>query len=177
MTESQALALIENAKFEKGKPQHWADLGCGSGLFSYALGELLPRGSRVLMVDKENQAPIRSPVNGVNFEFLQVDFSTGSLPVKDFDGILMANSLHYVKDKPALFQKLRNQISGNGRFIIIEYDTENGNPWIPYPIPFTKLKRMLEKEGLNNVRKIGERPSRYGQKNMYACEVIPTRNQ
>lgn len=172
MTKAEAINLIEGADLQTDKPQKWADLGCGNGLFSYALADLLLRGSEILMVDKINQAPINSPRSGVHLNFLQADFTEDVLPAADFDGILMANSLHFVKEKRPFIEKLKDHMSQNGRLIIIEYNIEHANPWIPYPIPFTKLRELFEKEGLASVRKIGERPSRYGHKNMYACEVI-----
>ncbi len=171
MTQSEAKKLIEKAGFKSNKPEKWIDLGCGSGLFSYALAELLPRESEILMIDKVNQAPIKSLLSGVHFKFLQMDFSEQQLPDDNYDGILMANSLHYVKDKNLFIQQLKNRLSKTGRMIVIEYDTNQSNPWIPYPITLRQLEQLLIKAGFKSVRKIGERPSRYGQKNMYACEV------
>ena len=171
MTQSEAKRLIENAHFEGKQPEKWADLGCGSGLFSYALAELLPRESEILMVDKVNQAPFNSPFAGVHLDFLQIDFTVQDLPSSELDGILMANSLHYVQHKKPFIQKLKNYLSDQGQMIIIEYDTKQSNPWIPYPITLKRLKELFLEEGFIKVRKIGERPSRYGHKNMFACEV------
>lgn len=177
MTQSEARRLIEEAGFNKNEPEKWADLGCGSGLFSHALAELLPKDSEILMVDKVNQAPIKSQMGGVHFNFLQIDFNEQPLLDSNFDGILMANSLHYVKNKKPLIQKLKTHLSENGRLIIVEYDTVQSNPWIPYPINLKQLEQLFGEAGFESVRKIGERPSRYGQKNMYAVEVILTNDQ
>jgi ubiquinone/menaquinone biosynthesis C-methylase UbiE len=177
MTQSEAKRLIEEAGFKKDEPVKWVDLGCGSGLFSHALAELLPKDSEILMVDKVNQAPIKSQMGGVHFKFLQIDFNEQPLPDSDFDGILMANSLHYVKNKKPFIQKLKNHLSENGRLIIVEYDTVQSNSWIPYPLNLWQLKQLFRGAGFESVRKIGERPSRYGQKNMYAVELIMTNDQ
>lgn len=171
MTQSEAVKLIEEAGLNAESPEKWIDLGCGSGLFSYALAELLPKDSQVLMVDKVNQAPIKSPVGGVHLEFLQIDFSEQKLPDDKYDGILMANSLHYVEHKKLFIEKLKDHLSENGRLIIVEYDTDNVNPWIPYPITLRQLEKLFKVAGFKSVRKIGERPSRYGNKNMYAVEI------
>lgn len=171
MTQSEAVKLIEEAGFNDNQSEKWIDLGCGSGLFSYALAELLPVESHILMVDKVNQAPIKSQVGGVHLEFLQIDFSRQKLPADEYNGILMANSLHYVEHKKLFVEKLKNHLSENGRLIIVEYDTNNANPWIPYPITLIQLKELFKEEGFKSVRKVGERPSRYGHKNMYAVEV------
>lgn len=39
----------------------WADLGCGSGLFSYALANILPPGSTIYAVDKSNITLTKRP--------------------------------------------------------------------------------------------------------------------
>lgn len=171
MTKSEAINLIEGANLTLDNPQKWVDLGCGNGLFSYALADLLLWGSEILMVDKINQAPINSRVSGVHLNFLQADFTDESLPSENLDGILMANSLHFVKEKRPFLQKLREYLSQNGRLIIIEYNTEQANPWIPFPIPLQHLERLVIEAEYTSLRKIGERPSRFGHKNMYACEV------
>lgn len=171
MTKPEAISLIEGANLQLSKPQKWADLGCGNGLFSYALADLLLRGSEILMVDKVNQAPINSSVSGVELNFLQADFTEDVLPDVNFDGIIMANSLHFVKEKRPFIETLKNHLSQNGQLIIIEYDTKQSNPWIPFPIKMQQLEQLAIKAGYTSVRKIGERPSKYGHKNMYACEV------
>ncbi|MGN8224634.1 class I SAM-dependent methyltransferase [Gracilimonas sp. BCB1] len=177
MTQPEAKKLIEEAGFKNNEPEKWLDLGCGSGLFSDALAELLPEASEVLMIDKVNQAPIKSAVAGVHFEFLQIDFNKQALPNTGFDGIMMANSLHYVRNKKPFVQKLKKNLSDNGRLILVEYNTEVSNPWIPHPIPLNRLEELFLDSGFEAVRKIGERPSRYGQKNMYAVEVLLTNDQ
>ncbi|MEQ8526097.1 class I SAM-dependent methyltransferase [Gracilimonas sp.] len=171
MTQSEAIRLIEEAGFKGNQAEKWVDLGCGSGLFSYALAQILSKDSHILMVDKVNQAPIKSSVHGIHLEFLQMDFSKQQLPKDEYDGILMANSLHYVKNKKTFIQKLTHHLSENGRLVIVEYGTNNANPWIPYPITLRQLEELFKEEGFKSVRKIGERPSRYGHKNMYAAEV------
>ena len=97
MSLEEAIALIAQANFPKDTPQQWADLGCGAGLFSQALASRLPAGSRIFCVDKERQR-IRQPVEyDVILDFLQRDFSREPLLWTDLEGILMANSLHYVR--------------------------------------------------------------------------------
>ncbi len=36
------------------------------------------------------------------------------------------------------------------------------NPMVPYPIRKVDLKRVLEAQGMNDFRTLGEKPSRYG---------------
>jgi trans-aconitate methyltransferase len=93
-----AIELIRNASFAQTKST-WADLGSGSGLFTYALASLLPDGSMIYAIDKSrvvlNQYP--KPAQTI-IQPLQADFITQDLPLPILDGILMANSFHYVKE-------------------------------------------------------------------------------
>ena len=50
----EAKNISATARFATA-PQTWLDLGCGSGIFTLALAELLPFGSTIVCVDKEEQ--------------------------------------------------------------------------------------------------------------------------
>jgi ubiquinone/menaquinone biosynthesis C-methylase UbiE len=91
------------------------------------------------------------------------------LPVNNLDGILMANALHYVKDKNVVIKKLAKHLKPAGQFIIVEYDTEQSNQWVPYPISFSRLQETFSAEGYNDIKKIGERRSVYRGGKMYAA--------
>lgn len=165
MTHEEAVSFIKNAV--KGEDlQYWADLGCGSGTFTKALAALLPAGSPITAVDRQNQ---RLEIEGVNF--IRADFEKDKLQLEELDGILIANALHYVTDKHSLIQKLEPMFGDEPCFIIIEYDTERSNPWVPYPISFQKLKSLFQMLGYQSVVKVSERRSAYGSGMMY-CAVI-----
>ncbi|MBN9382033.1 MAG: class I SAM-dependent methyltransferase [Chitinophagaceae bacterium] len=163
----EALALIDKAVPllpRPGQTQHWADLGCGSGLFTTAIARLLPAGSTVYGVDTNPTLPHSSSIIPI-----KADFEKDSLPLNNLDGIIMANSLHYVKDKPALLQKLRSYMQPQALFIIVEYDTDQPVPrWVPYPVSYVSLSKLFP-----HTQKLGERPSVYGRANMYAALAIP----
>ncbi|OJW58657.1 MAG: hypothetical protein BGO55_23395 [Sphingobacteriales bacterium 50-39] len=159
------------------QPQYWADLGCGSGLFTAALARLLPAGSTVYGIDTHptvRQQTIHSAGSTdkpTSIIPIKADFVKTPLDLPPLDGILMANSLHYVKNKPALIQKLRSHMHPNSPFLIIEYDTDRPVPiWVPYPISYDSLTYLFKD---HKTQKLGERPSAYGRSNMYAALVRP----
>ena len=170
MTLKEAEQLIENAGISTDQPQQWADLGCGSGIFSYALTSLLPAGSNITCLDKTIQH-IEPFMNGVSLRFQQRDFENHTFPERSLSGILMANAIHYVEDKVALIKKLKDPLQPDGQWIIIEYDTNRANRWVPFPISFIRLQTLFKDMGYANIIRIGEHPSVYSNDPIYACVV------
>lgn len=172
---SEAISLIQNGHFSGQESSRWADLGCGSGLFTFALANLLSAGSTVYAVDKNPvNFDVRLQPASIRILSMQLDFEKDALPFQHLDGILMANSLHYVLDKPALISKLSGVLKPNGRFLIVEYDTDTPvQHWVPYPVSFQSLVKLFEDAGYKTVRKLGERPSVFGRAEMYAALISP----
>ena len=114
--------------------------------------------------------------NNVSIDFIKADFEKFDFSFSNLDGILMANSLHYVKDKNALINRLEEYLSEEKKIVIVEYDTTVSNQWVPFPISFQKLKELFMAFGNKEIQNIGERKSKYGQGNMYGA-LINTNNQ
>ena len=79
-------------------PTKWADLGCGTGTFTVALADLLSPGSTIHAMDRDASVLRRIPPEhrGVSITTHRGDFTNHTWPFANLDGILMANSLHYV---------------------------------------------------------------------------------
>ena len=79
----------------KKKQTIYADLGCGDGLFTQALGQMLAPKSTLYAVDKDERALKHvSVTTGIELKKIALDFVNEQLPLKNLSGILMANSLH-----------------------------------------------------------------------------------
>lgn len=170
MNTHEAIVLIKPGVTPNGLPQHWADLGCGSGTFTSALAHVLPEESTILAVDSAPQQLGSKMGDNVSVLFQQANFEKDELYLQGLDGILMANSFHYIQDKELLIKHLEEYFKEEKKFLIIEYETELSNPWVPFPIPFTKLKDLFSRLGYPSVRKMNERQSVYGGK-MYTAIV------
>lgn len=150
---------------EDGGPR-WADLGSGTGAFTLALADLLGSTGEIWSVDRDATALAeqrrlmakRFPATAV--EYIVGDF-TGPLVSPPLDGLVMANSLHFERDQAAVLGRLVGHVVRGGRVIIVEYDTDHGNPWVPHPISLGRWRTLAESAGLINVREIGRRPSRF----------------
>ena len=146
------------------KKETWADLGCGSGTFTYALSEKLSKESKIFAIDT-NRQKLSKHHSQVIIDFIQADFESDDLNISSFNGIVLANALHFVKNKATLIKKLETYFkSGNERWIIVEYDHSVPNQWEPYPIPFDDLKSLFTQSGYSKLDKIGETKSVFGGK-------------
>ncbi len=167
-----AIQLITGFRKPVQTPEIWSDLGCGSGLFTHALAHFLSPKSEIYAIDKEPVAiiPLNRP-GDIVIHPLQLDFVQEELPFRQLDGILMANSLHFVRDKPVFLRAIGRRLKAGGLFLFVEYDSDKPNPWVPFPLGFRSLENLFKKEGYTDIRKLGEHPSRYGRSNMYAAAI------
>lgn len=171
MKQQEAIDLIGKAIPQSTSTQLWADLGCGSGTFTGALAHLLPKGSHIYAIDRMEQYLSKSMGNTVSASFVKADFEQANFNFSNLDGILMANALHYIKNKQLLIDRLEKYLSADKRFIIVEYDTEIANQWVPYPISFANLKELFTAIGYSKISKVGEQRSIFGKGNLYAAVI------
>ena len=175
MTLQEGIALIKTDKIDSFKAATWADLGCGSGLFTNALASLLADESTIYSVDKNLSSFHKdSSLKSILIKPVELNFERTPLPFNNLDGILMANSLHYVKNKKDFFEKIKTCLNANGCFLIVEYNMETANHWVPYPISFLSLKKLFHDVGFSFVEKISERPSAFNRGNLYSAIVEHT---
>jgi len=169
MEQDKIIALIKNGVDQNHQRQAWADLGAGSGAFTFVLSTLLQQESKIYAVDKNVQSLNKISV-GAGIELIKRNQDLND-PI-DFDeplnGILLANALHYIKDKTSLIKSLRSKLTEDGRMIIVEYDITIGNQWVPFPISFGELKKMALAIEFKEVIKLAEVPSQY-HRSMYSA--------
>jgi ubiquinone/menaquinone biosynthesis C-methylase UbiE len=149
------VALIKDGVGEGGG--HWADLGAGEGAFTSALADLLGPEAHITAVDQDASA-VRA-IKG-RFDVRVADF-TSPLDLQDLDGVLMANSLHFVRDKRAVLKAVRAMLRPGGRLIVVEYGTDRGNPWVPHPFTYEQWETSAAQAGFRNTRLLRTVPSRW----------------
>jgi SAM-dependent methyltransferase len=142
-------------------PQSWYDLGCGSGTFTLALAGLLAAGSTICAVDREKRPldAIPDSYEGTSIRKLPANFLDATFALPALDGILMANSLHFVKEQASLLTKISRSAK---RLLFVEYDGGSRSIWRPYPLPFNKLRLLTLESGFVSFVRLAERPSRFG---------------
>jgi trans-aconitate methyltransferase len=154
-------------------PTTWADLGCGTGTFTIALADLLTPGSVIHAIDRDGPAlrKIPSSHKSVSITTHRGDFTKQMWPFDRLDGILMANSLHYVDDQATFIRACEARMTSPRRFLIVEYDTHEANRWVPYPVPQTRLTALFTAAGYSSITLLRSRPSVYRRAALYAAVV------
>ena len=128
---------------------------------------MLGEKGKVFAVDTNPQIKKKSPIEKTaSVIAIQQDF-TQPLDLPLLDGIFMANSLHFVKDKNSFLKQLIPKLNPNGKFVFIEYDMEIGNTWVPYPITIKGLQKLTVELNLTEAIEINRRQSTYGNGGMY----------
>ena len=164
MNHKDHVALLQKGIPEKGGI--WADLGSGSGAFTLALADLIGPAGTIYSIDKDKRAlneqekAMRSNFPSTFVEYRATDF-TPPLDLPKLDGIVMANSLHYVRRKDPLLQLIRSYLRPGGRFILVEYNTDRGNMWVPYPLIYRTWETLARQNGFIDTRLLSTVPSRY----------------
>jgi len=161
-----AIAMLAGSALDALGPVTWADLGCGDGTFTVALADVLASGSVIHAIDRSHALLKRIPSrhHGVQIHTHPGDF-IDEWPFGSVDGILMANSLHYVANQNAFVRACASRITTPHRFIIVEYDTNTANAWVPYPVSRTRLAELFIGYSFT---KLSSRPSRYQRAPLYA---------
>ena len=163
------------------EPGTWADLGAGAGAFTLALAELLPAGSAIYAIDRdrgslddlrERYADFARGRAAPALRIMLADF-TRDLVIDHLDGVVMANSLHFVKEKAPMLARVLGMLRVDGRLILVEYDTDHGNAWVPYPISFETWSRVAVDNGFAAPRLLATVPSRFLRR-MYAAMTTPS---
>ncbi len=73
----------------------------------------------------------------------------------------MANSLHFLRKKDAMLQLVRSYLKPDGRLLIVEYTSDRGNMWVPYPFSYSTWESMARDNGFSNTRLLATVPSRF----------------
>jgi SAM-dependent methyltransferase len=155
------VGLIEGGVTERGG--RWAELGAGEGNFTRALADLLGPGAHITAGDRDARA-LRTLANG-SFDGVEVETRVGDftrpLGLSELDGIVMANSLHFVRDKAPVVESVRQMLRLGGKLIVVEYGTDRGNPWVPHPFSYPSWETMAAQAGFVRTRLLRTIPSRH----------------
>ena len=177
MDHTDHVALLASG-VRKDEGGAWADLGAGSGAFTLALADLIGPHGLIHAIDRDRaaladlRASAVSSIPTTEIRTRVADF-TRPLDLAGLDGIVMANSLHFVEDKRPVLALVRGYLRPGGRLLLVEYDSDRGNPWVPYPLSFESWERLADESGFVQTRKLASVPSRYLRRIYSALSLAP----
>ena len=166
MDHADHVALLRDGVTGLGRT--WADIGAGEGAFTLALADLLGPGGRIVAVDRdqralvENAEAVAARFPGVDLVVRRADFEA-PLVLPLLDGLVAANSLHFsASDRQVeVVRRLATHLRPGGSFVVVEYDADRGNPWVPHPFSEETWERLATEAGLVETTPIGRVPSRF----------------
>lgn len=155
----------------------WADLGAGRGVFTEALATILDEDATILAVEKDGGAlqALRRLANRITPDG-RIFVTKGDLErpraIPNLEkmrpaGVLLSNVLHYLVEPRGVLRELALLLRPGGRIVVIEYDRNRANRWVPYPLPLDRMADVAAAAGLTMSRVMSRRPSAY-QGDMYS---------
>ena len=85
---------------------------------------------------------------------------------------MATNAIHYVRDQVGLLQQWRGYLKRKGRLVVVEYDAEVGNRWVPHPMSFAAFGKIAPAAGFTQPALLATVPSRWLGR-MYAAVTSP----
>lgn len=147
----------------------WGEFGSGTGHFTLALAELIGAHGVIYSIDKERRS-LETQKGRLEYHlagstkpeihYIQADY-TRTLGLPPLAGVLMANSLHFHSRKELLLERILHRLVSGGRFILIEYNTDRGNPWVPHPVSYTTWQSLASRLGFVETRLLHRVPSSF----------------
>jgi ubiquinone/menaquinone biosynthesis C-methylase UbiE len=171
------VALLARA-VTQGEGGTWADLGAGTGAFTLALADLIGPHGVIHAIDRDRGALAElrtafvSAVPQAELRTRTADF-TRRLDLSDLDGVVMANALHFVDDKAPVLALVRGYLKHGGRLLLVEYDSDRGNAWVPHPLSFETWRDVAAEAGFVDTRKLATVPSRFLRQIYSALSLAP----
>ena len=147
----------------------WGDFGSGRGAFTLALADILSHKAQIFSVDQDRWA-LRQQKQEINGRFPHTNISyfrnSYTKPIKNLpplDGIIMANTLHFHQgaSRIQLLQLIKGYLKVNGRLIVVEYDTNRGNRWVPHPMTFQNWQTIATSAGFSKTSLLATHPSSF----------------
>jgi ubiquinone/menaquinone biosynthesis C-methylase UbiE len=149
-----------------GAGDRWLELGAGDGAFTLALAEVLGDSGAIVALDLARRALAALATRlGARFPATMLETVTADLrdvlPAGPFDGVLAANSLHFTNDLGPVLASVHAALRPGGRLVLVEYDADRGNQWVPHPISFQRWVRIAPQAGFAGPRLLHRVPSRF----------------
>ncbi len=146
-TEEQPSRLLKALKIQPGSVV--ADIGAGSGFFTFRLAKIVGAKGKVLAVDiqPEMLAIIRQRMKArhlTNVEPIKGTITDPHLPVNSVDLILLVDVYHEFSHPYEMTQAMVRALRPGGRLVFVEYRLED--PKVPIKLVHKMTEKQVRKE-------------------------------
>lgn len=144
-----------------------ADLGSGSGYFTFRLAKAVGSMGKVYAVDidkglNEYVASRAQQEGHSNIEVILAKPADPLLPESGVDIIFTTNTYHHLENRPAYFANVRRYLRPNGRIVIIDF---SGKRWLEsfggHYTPGDLIKREMREAGYHLQKEFDFLPRQY----------------
>jgi ubiquinone/menaquinone biosynthesis C-methylase UbiE len=116
--------VVSSLKIEPGN--HVADLGSGSGYFTFRLADAVGRNGKVYAVDVDSQMNeyLMKRIAEKGYKNIEVAFADAGdpkLPQSGVDLIFTCNTYHHLSERVTYFAKAKKYLRPGGRIAIIDF--------------------------------------------------------
>ncbi len=130
-----------------------ADIGAGTGYFSFKLAQKLPLG-KVLAVDIQPEMLdiiefLKTENHITNVEPILGSLTNPNLPENSIDLAIMVDAYHELSQPHEIMQEVVKALKPKGKVILVEYRREN-----PF-IAIKKLHKMTQKQAIKEMAAVG----------------------
>jgi predicted methyltransferase len=146
-----------------------ADLGSGTGYFTWRLAEKVGLGGKVLAVDVQQQMLDRTKAAVTTHKLENVDYVLATdtdprLPERALDLVFIAYAYHEFSDPEAIMAAVKRSLKPGGRVVVLEYAKEsNIAPASPlHKMSFEEIRREIEPMGFTIDRLLDFLPVQHG---------------
>jgi ubiquinone/menaquinone biosynthesis C-methylase UbiE len=159
----------------------WAELGSGTGIFTLELYKLVGPRAEIFSIDKNGHAlekqkrAFAARYPEANIHYIQADF-THKLDLPPLDGILTANSFHFVPfdQQKQVAALICSYLKYRGIWVIVEYEARHGNLWVPHPIDYDSFDFLAGESGMEDPHRLAAIPSSFMGEMYSAMATRPT---
>ncbi|GJM42190.1 MAG: hypothetical protein DHS20C20_24720 [Ardenticatenaceae bacterium] len=164
MNHADHVALIRGGIPQTGGV--WADFGSGTGAFTLALAECIGFTGQIYSIDQK-RGSLRQQEQVMNGRFPQHQIKyivanyTQPLNLPPLDGAIIANALHFQRNKDSIVQQIYSYLRPGGRLILVEYNVDRGNLWVPHPLSYQTWEIIARRNGFVETQLLATRPSSF----------------
>ena len=143
--------VVANMKLE---PTHVvADIGAGSGYFSFRIARLVPEG-KVLAVDIQQEMldiveATKAKEGVTNIEGVKGEIDNPNLPMNSIDAVIMVDAYHEFSHPFEMINGIYNALRPGGRIFLLEYRGEDAS------VPIRPLHKMTQEQVIKEMGVFG----------------------